>query len=68
MRELMESQHREMLVRLKAGAYDEKIGLEASRGSAEGARAAASVSTEFGEGVISRVSLDALILGHLASR
>ena len=66
-RELMESQHREMLVGLKSGAFDEKVGLEASRGSKAGARAAAAVTMEFGEGVIGSASLDDLILQHLAA-
>ena len=67
-RELMESQHREMLVGLKSGEYDEKIGLEPSRASTDGAKAAASVPTEFGEGIIGGASLDELILEQLAAR
>ena len=44
-RELMESQHREMLVGLKAGDFDEKIGLEGSPSAKTGEKAAASVPT-----------------------
>ena len=67
-REMMESQHREMLVGLKSSRFDEKIGLEASHGSKDGAKAAASVPTEFGDGVISDGPLDALIVERLAAR
>ena len=69
-RELMELGHRKMLVALKNGELDEKVGLDSSAvPSAQVAPDAAGRSVgpvEFGEGLISDKPLDELILGHLA--
>lgn len=69
-RELMELQHRKMLMALKQGELDEKVGLDSGAGPATqltpeaGGRGPAAV--EFGEGLISDKPLDELILAHLA--
>ena len=69
-RELMELQHRKMLLELKSGDLDEKVGLDSGAGPAAqvAPRAAGHSATpvEFGEGLISDKPLDELILGHLA--
>lgn len=69
-RELMELQHRKMLLALKNGELDAKVGIDSGAGPATqitpdaGGRGAAPV--EFGDGLISDKPLDELILGHLA--
>jgi hypothetical protein len=66
-RQLMEAQHSAMLQALKSGKIDDKLGFESEDTltdlSAFSARAA-----EFGDGLISRRSLDEVIVAHLAAR
>jgi len=69
-REFMEEQHREMLAELKSGVLDEEIGLEGDSeqpASIEAAQTAElAKQPEFGEGIISEIPLDDLVLGQLA--
>ena len=66
-RQLMEAQHSAMLQALKSGKIDDKLGFESEDTltdlSAFSARAA-----EFGADIISRRSLDEVIVAHLAAR
>ena len=69
-REFMEDQHREMLAELKSGGLDEAIGLAGDveqPASIEAAQTAElAKQPEFGEGIISEVPLDELVLSQLA--
>ncbi len=69
-RELMELQHRKMLIALKNGELDEKVGLDSGAGPATqhapDAAGRGAGPVEFGEGLISDKPLDELILAHLA--
>jgi hypothetical protein len=69
-RELMELQHRKMLLALKNGELDEKFGLDSgARPEAQvtaGAVGQSAGPVEFGDGLISNKPLDELVLGHLA--
>ena len=66
-RQLMEAQHSAMVQALKTGKADDKLGLVSSDAQTNpGARLPR--SAEFGADVISRRSLDEVIVAHLASR
>jgi len=57
-RQLMEAQHSAMVQALKSGKLDDKLGLVSPDAPA----------AEFGAGVITRRSLDEVVLAHLANR
>jgi hypothetical protein len=67
-RELMELQHRKMLLALKNGELDEKVGLDGAGAATQLTETSqdAPGPAEFGEGLISDKPLDELILAHLA--
>ena len=66
-RQLMEAQHSAMVQALKSGKADDKLGLVSSDAQTNpGARLPR--SAQFGADVISRRSLDEVIVAHLASR
>lgn len=65
-RELMELQHRKMLLALKNGELDDRVGLDSGASPAEQVTPDAAGPVEFGEGLISDKPLDELILGQLA--
>ncbi len=65
-RQLMEAQHSAMVQALKSGKADDKIGLASA--DAQTNPAVAPRAAEFGAGLISRRTLDEVILAHLAGR
>jgi hypothetical protein len=66
-RQLMEAQHGAMVQALKSGKLDERIGV-ASADAQTRPPAVAKRAAEFGGDLISRRSLDEVILAHLAGR
>ncbi len=66
-RQLMEAQHGAMVQALKSGKLDERIGV-ASADAQTRPPAVAKRAAEFGADLISRRSLDEVILAHLAGR
>jgi hypothetical protein len=66
-RPLMEAQHSAMVQALKSGKLDDKLGLVSSDLTNPSQGVAVPVA-EFGAGVITRRSLDEVILAHLAGR
>ena len=67
-RQLMEAQHSAMVQALKAGKLDDKLGLVSPDAVTNPSAGMASPAAEFGAGVITRRTLDEVILAHLASR
>jgi hypothetical protein len=68
-RELMESQHREMVRALKSGRLDRLVGVESDAPAAEVPRGEApSPAEEFGQGFITDCTLDEVVLAHAGSR
>lgn len=66
-RQLMEAQHGAMVQALKSGKLDERIGV-ASADAQTRPPVVAKRAAEFGADMISRRSLDEVILAHLAGR
>ena len=66
-RQLMEAQHSAMVQALKSGKADDKLGL-VSADAQTNPGALATRSAEFGADVLSRRSLDEVIVAHLAAR
>jgi hypothetical protein len=66
-RQLMEAQHSAMVQALKSGKADDKIGLVSADAQTNPGMASAR-SAEFGAGLITRRSLDEVIVAHLAAR
>ena len=66
-RQLMEAQHGAMVQALKSGKLDERIGV-ASADAQTCPPVVAKRAAEFGADLISRRSLDEVILAHLAGR
>ena len=66
LRKRMESQHQEFIGCLSAGDFDRYIGVKAG-GAKERASGAEALLRGFGDGVITGVRLDELVLTHLAS-
>ncbi len=61
----MQAQHQEFIGCLGVGDFDRQVGLKA--GESEGATGSPTVLRGFGDGVITGVRLDELVLTHLAS-
>ena len=66
MREIMEEQHRDLVHQLKAGGYDELLGLGEASTRRQAGRPGGAVRSEFGERVITDKPLDEVISAHLA--
>jgi len=66
-RQLMEAQHSAMVQALKSGKADDKLGLVNADAQTNPA-AVSTRATAFGAGLISRRSLDEVIVAHLAAR
>jgi hypothetical protein len=66
-RPLMEAQHSAMVQALKSGKLDDKLGLVSSD-LTNPSHGVSVPAVEFGAGVITRRSLDEVILAHLAAR
>ena len=62
----MQAQHQEFIGCLSAGDFDRQIGVKPGE-SKEGASGTATVLRGFGDGVITGVRLDELVLTHLAA-
>jgi hypothetical protein len=67
-RALMEEQHSSMVQALKSGKLDDKLGLVSPDAVTNPSAGMASPAADFGAGVITRRTLDEVILAHLASR
>ncbi len=67
-RQLMEQQHSAMVQALKAGKLDDKCGLVSPDAVTNPSAGTAAPAAEFGAGVITRRTLDEVILAHLNSR
>ncbi|HTO08380.1 MAG TPA: hypothetical protein VMR86_15145 [Myxococcota bacterium] len=67
-RQLMEAQHSAMVQALKSGKLDDKLGLVSPDAVTNPSAGVASPAAEFGAGVITRRTLDEVILSHLNSR
>ena len=67
-RQLMEAQHSAMVQALKSGKLDDKLGLVSPDAVTNPSAGTATPAAEFGAGVITRRTLDEVILAHLASR
>ena len=67
-RQLMEAQHSAMVQALKSGKLDDKLGLVSPDAVTNPSAGTSSPAAEFGAGVITRRTLDEVILAHLASR
>jgi|SRR6266850_501334 len=67
-RQLMEAQHSAMVQALKSGKLDDKLGLVSPDAITNPSAGTSSPAAEFGAGVITRRTLDEVILSHLASR
>jgi len=67
-RQLMEAQHSAMVQALKSGKLDDKLGLVSPDAVTNPSAGTASPAAEFGAGVITRRSLDEVVLAHLANR
>ena len=67
-RQLMEAQHSAMVQALKSGKLDDKCGLVSPDAVTTPSAGTASPAAEFGAGVVTRRTLDEVILAHLASR
>ena len=67
-RQLMEAQHSSMVQALKAGKLDDKLGLVSPDAVTNPSAGTSSPASEFGAGVVTRRTLDEVILAHLASR
>ena len=67
-RQLMEAQHSSMVQALKAGKLDDKLGLVSPDAVTNPSAGMSSPAAEFGAGVITRRTLDEVILAHLANR
>jgi hypothetical protein len=67
-RQLMEAQHSSMVQALKAGKLDDKLGLVSPDAVTNPSAGMSTPASEFGAGVITRRTLDEVILAHLASR
>ena len=67
-RQLMEAQHSSMVQSLKSGKLDDKLGLVSPDAVTNPSAGTSSPAAEFGAGVITRRTLDEVILAHLASR
>ncbi len=66
-RQLMEAQHSAMVQALKSGKVDDKLGLVSADAQTNPGVVAARAA-EFGADLISRRSLDEVIVAHLAAR
>jgi hypothetical protein len=67
-RQLMEAQHSAMVQALKSGKLDDKLGLVSPDAVTNPSAGTSSPAAEFGAGVITRRTLDEVILAHLNSR
>jgi hypothetical protein len=67
-RQLMEAQHSAMVQALKSAKLDDKLGLVSPDAITNPSAGTSSPAAEFGAGVITRRTLDEVILAHLASR
>jgi hypothetical protein len=67
-RQLMEQQHSAMVQALKSGKLDDKLGLVSPDAVTNPSAGTATPAAEFGAGVITRRTLDEVVLAHLASR
>ncbi|HTO56037.1 MAG TPA: hypothetical protein VMR50_21825 [Myxococcota bacterium] len=67
-RQLMEAQHSAMVQALKSGKLDDKVGLVSPDAVTNPSAGTATPAAEFGAGVITRRTLDEVILAHLNSR
>jgi len=67
-RQLMEAQHSAMVQALKAGKLDDKLGLVSPDAVTNPSAGTATQAADFGAGVITRRTLDEVILSHLNSR
>jgi len=67
-RQLMEAQHSAMVQALKSGKLDDKLGLVSPDAVTNPSAGTASPAAEFGAGVVTRRSLDEVVLAHLANR
>ena len=67
-RQLMEVQHSAMVQALKSGKLDDKLGLVSPDAVTNPSAGTATPAAEFGAGVITRRTLDEVILAHLNSR
>ena len=67
-RPLMEAQHSAMVQALKSGKLDDKCGLVSPDAVTNPSAGTATPAADFGAGVITRRTLDEVILAHLNSR
>ncbi len=67
-RQLMEAQHSAMVQALKAGKLDDKLGVVSADGQTNPSAGVSVPAVEFGSGVLTRRTLDEVILAHLAAR
>jgi hypothetical protein len=67
-RQLMEAQHSAMVQALKSGKLDDKVGLVSPDAVTNPSAGTSSPAAEFGAGVITRRTLDEVILAHLNNR
>lgn len=67
-RQLMEAQHSAMVQGLKSGKLDDKLGMVSADAQTNPAVAISAPAMEFGSGVLTRRTLDEVILAHLAAR
>jgi hypothetical protein len=67
-RQLMEAQHSAMVQALKSGKADDKLGLVSADAQTNPGASPVARSAEFGADVLSRRSLDEVIVAHLAAR
>jgi hypothetical protein len=67
-RQMIEAQHSARVQALKTGKLDDKLGLVSPDAVTNPSAGSASQANEFGAGVVTRRSLDEVVLAHLASR
>jgi hypothetical protein len=67
-RQLMEAQHSAMVQALKSGKLDDKLGLVSADAQTNPSAGVSVPAVEFGSGVLTRRTLDEVILAHLAAR
>lgn len=67
-RQLMEAQHSAMVQGLKSGKLDDKLGMVSADAQTNPAAGVSVPALEFGSGVLTRRTLDEVILAHLAAR